>query len=120
VSALPRVVFAAAVAVTVLATLGGIAGCARFDAALGQQQAVVSFKSGATLADRLTVRSTCGKLPEVTIPSLPDLKKYPYALEELTFGVTGASDAQVVNLEKCVGKFPAVQGFSLQDESDDS
>jgi hypothetical protein len=106
--------------VTALAAVGGIAGCSKFDAALGQQQAIVSFRTDATLADRLAVRATCGKLPMVTRQSLPDLKKYPYALQELTFDVTGASDAQVANLEKCLGKFPVVTGFSLQDASDDS
>jgi hypothetical protein len=113
---LPRVVFVAAT----LMALGAVAGCSNFDAALGQQQAIVSFKSGATIAQRIAVRTTCGKLPEVTVPSLPDLKKYPYALEELTFGVNKASDSQVANLEKCLNRFPAVEGITLQDSSDDS
>jgi hypothetical protein len=113
---LPRVVFAAAA----LLVAGGIAGCSQFDSALGQRQAIVSFKTGATLAQRLAVRTACGKLPAVTMSSLPDLKKYPYALEELTFGVSKASDTQVANLETCLDKFPAVQGVTLQDSSDDS
>jgi hypothetical protein len=100
--------------------VGGVAGCAKFDAALGQQQAIVSFKSGATISQRIAVRATCGKLPEVTVSSLPDLKKYPYALEEVTFGVNKASDSQVANLEKCLNRFPVVQGITLQDSSDDS
>jgi hypothetical protein len=113
---LPRVVFAAAT----LVAIGAIAGCAKFDAALGQQQAIVSFKSDATIAQRIAVRTTCGKLPAVTVPSLPDLKKYPYALQELTFGVNKASDSQVANLEKCLNRFPSVEGITLQDSSDDS
>jgi len=114
---LPRVVLAAAVVAPLLGVLGG---CARFDAALGQQQAIVSFQSGATTAQRLAVRSTCGKLPAVTKQAVPNLKKYPYALEELTFGINKASDAQVASLQKCLNKFPAtVAGVTLQDSSDD-
>jgi len=113
---LPRVVFAAAA----LLAVGATAGCSRFDAALGQQQAIVSFKSGATINQRLAVRTACGKLPQVKAPSLPDLKKYPYALEELTFTVSSASDSQVANLEKCLNNFPAVTGVTMQDSSDDS
>jgi hypothetical protein len=56
----------------------------------------------------------------VTKQSLPDLKKYPYALQELTFGINNASDSQVANLEKCLNKFPSVEGVTLQDSSDDS
>jgi hypothetical protein len=77
---LPRVVFA----VAAIAVAGGVCGCSKFDAALGQQQAIISFQTNATIAQRLAVRSTCGKLPAVTNQSLPDLKKYPYALQELT------------------------------------
>jgi hypothetical protein len=113
---LPRVVLAA----VALAAVGGTAGCSAFDKALGQQQAIVSFTTGATIAQRLAVRTTCGKLPEVSNLSLPDLKKYPYALQELTFNVSKASDSQVANLEKCLNRFPVVEGVSFQDSSDDS
>ena len=113
---LPRVVFAAAA----LLAVGGVAGCSQFDKALGQQQAIVSFKSSATIAQRLAVRTTCGKLPAVTKQPLPDLKKYPYALQELTFDVSKASDTQVTNLDKCLNRFPVVEGMVIQDSSDDS
>jgi hypothetical protein len=113
---LPRVVFTAAV----VAAIGGITGCAKFNAALGQQQAVVSFRDNATIAQRLEVRSTCGKLPAVTVQSLPDLKKYPYALEVLTFGISNASDSEIANLTKCVNNFQFDEGITIQDSSDDS
>jgi len=41
----------------VAATMTAVAGCAQFDAALGQQQAVVSFRDGTSLAQRLAVRA---------------------------------------------------------------
>jgi hypothetical protein len=104
--------------VTGLLLFAAVAGCARFDAALGKQQAIVSFRSGTSDTEKLTVRSACGSLPEVTPQKIPDLKTYPYALNQLTFSVTNASDAQVVTLEKCLQKFPAVLGVTLQDSSD--
>jgi hypothetical protein len=101
-----------------VAGLGGLAGCSRFDAALGQRQAIVSFRDGTTTAERLQIRSACARTPGVTVPGLPDLKKYPYALQQLTYSVSKASDAQVASLEKCLEQYPAVAGVSLQDSSD--
>jgi hypothetical protein len=95
-----------------------LAGCSRFDAALGQRQAIVSFKSGASTAERVAIRAACAKTPNVSAQRLPDLKKYPYALEQLTYTISKASDAQVAQLEKCLQQFPAVSGVELQDSSD--
>jgi hypothetical protein len=109
-------VVGAAVALTALAAVGG---CSRFDAALGQQQAIVSFRDGTSNTERLAVRSACAKVPEVTTQPVPDLKTYPYALEQLTYGVNQASDADIAMLEKCLSKFTSVEGVTLQDSSDD-
>ena len=98
--------------------VGVLAGCSRFDAALGQQQAIVSFKDGTTNAERIVIRAACAKTPNVSAQRLPDLKKYPYALQQLTYTISKASDAQVALLEKCLQEFPAVTGVSLQDSSD--
>lgn len=95
-----------------------LAGCSRFDAALGQRQAIVSFKSGASTAERVAIRAACAKTPNVSAQRLPDLKKYPYALEQLTYTISKASDAQVAQLQKCLQQFPAVSGVELQDSSD--
>jgi hypothetical protein len=112
---LPRVVGAAA-ALTALAAVGG---CSRFDAALGQQQAIVSFKSGTSNAERLVIRSACAKVPAVTTQPVPDLKKYPYALSQLTYGVSQASDADIAKLTTCLSQFSSVEGVTLQDASDE-
>ena len=96
-----------------------LAGCSRFDAALGQQQAIVSFREGTTVPERVAFRSACANAPSAVPVALPDLKKYPYALEQLTYTITKASDAQIATLEKCLEKFPAVAGVTLQDSSDD-
>ncbi len=98
--------------------IGVLAGCSRFNAALGQQQAVVSFKDGTTNAERVAIRAACAKTPNISAQRLPDLKKYPYALQQLTYTISNASDAQVAQLEKCLQRFPAVTGVELQNSGD--
>jgi hypothetical protein len=117
---LPRVVrpVAPLAGLCLLAGLG-LTGCAKFDAALGQQQVIVSFRDGTTTAERVSIRAACGNLPGTSPQAMPDLKKYPYALEQLTYTITKATDAQVVALEKCLQKFPAVTGVTQQDASDE-
>ena len=106
-------------AVMALAATAALAGCARFDAALGQRQAVVSFRTGTPVSQRLAVRSTCAKVPAVTAQPLPSDLNSPYALQQLTFQINKASDADVAQLETCLAKFPAVVGVVLQDSSDE-
>ena len=106
-------------AVMALVAVAALAGCARFDAALGQRQAVVSFRDGTPVPQRLTVRSTCGKVPAVIPQPLPSDLSSPYALQQLTFQINHASDAEVAQLETCLAKFPSVAGVTLQDSSDE-
>jgi hypothetical protein len=102
------------------AALTALAGCARFDAALGQQQAIVSFRDNTPVSQKLVVRAACAKVPAVVAQPLPsDLHSQPYALQQLTYQVNKASDADVARLEECLAKFPAVAGVTLQDSSDD-
>ncbi len=104
------------VALAVAATL---AGCSQFDAALGQRQAIVSFRADTPLSQRLAVRSACGKVPAVTAQPLPSDLSSPYALHQLTFQVTHATDAEIAQLEKCLARFPSVAGITLQDSGDE-
>jgi hypothetical protein len=109
-----RLVAAGAVA----AAMTALAGCSQFDAALGQRQAVVTFTAGATLTQRLAVRSACAKTPNVTPQPLPSNMNTPYALEQVIYQINQASDADVAILEKCLAKFPSVAGVTLQDSAD--
>ena len=102
-----------------LAVAVALAGCAQFDAALGQRQAIVSFRAGTPLSQRLAVRSACGKVPAVTAQPLPSDLSSPYALHQLTFQVTHATDAEIAQLEQCLARFPSVAGMTLQDSSDE-
>jgi hypothetical protein len=103
----------------ILAAAAALAGCAQFDKALGQREAVVAFRPGTPVSQRLNVRSTCAKIPAVTAPPLPSDLSSPYALQELIFRIDHASDTDVARLETCLGKFPGVAGVTLQDASDE-
>ncbi len=106
-------------AVLALVATAALAGCSRFDAALGQRQAVVSFRAGTPVPQRLAVRSACAKIPSVTPQPLPSDLSSPYALQQLIFQINQASDADVARLETCLAKFPSVAGVTLQDSSDE-
>ena len=98
--------------------LAALAGCSQFDAALGQRQAVVSFRPGTPLSQRLAVRSACAKVPAVKAQPLPSDLNSPYALQQVTFRIDHATDADVARLETCLAKFPAVVGITLRDSTD--
>jgi hypothetical protein len=102
----------------VAAAVTALAGCSQFDAALGQRQAVVTFQDGASLAQRLAVRSAC-KTPTVVPQPLPSNVNSPYALQQVIYQINKASNADVAVLEKCLSKFPSVVGVTLQDSSDE-
>ncbi|HEX2744845.1 MAG TPA: hypothetical protein VHN16_10650 [Streptosporangiaceae bacterium] len=102
-----------------LAALAAAAGCAQFDAALGQRQAIVSFRDNTPVSAKLVVRATCAKVPAVTPQPLPSDLNSHYAMQQLTYQVNQASDADVAKLEKCLAKFPVVAGVTLQDSSDE-
>jgi hypothetical protein len=104
---------------TAVAAMTALAGCAQFDAALGQRQAIVTFQDGASLAQRLLVRAACAKTPNVTAQPLPANLNSPFALEQVVYQINHASDADVAMLEQCLAKFPSVAGVTLQDSSDE-
>src|ERR1700731_2666325 len=101
-----------------LTAVAALAGCAQFNAARGQRQAVVSFRAGTPVSQRLAVRSACAKVPAVIAQPLPSDLNSPYALHQLTFQVSHATDADVARLEQCLAQFPSVAGVVLQDLSD--
>ena len=104
---------------TVVAAMTALAGCSRFDAALGQRQAVVTFNPGTTVAQRMAVRAACAKTPNVTPQPLPSNTNSPYSLEQVIYQINKASDADVALLEKCLTKFSSVAGVTLQDSADE-
>ena len=109
---------AAGTAVTAVVAVAALAGCSQFDAALGQRQAIVSFRAGTPVSQRLAVRSACAKVPAVKAQPLPSDLNSPYALQQVTYRVDHATDADIARLETCLDKFPAVVGVTLQDSTD--
>ena len=104
---------------TAVAAVIALVGCSQFDAALGQRQAVVTFRSGTPVAQRLAVRAACAKPPSVTAAPLPSNMNSPYALEQVIYQINKAGDADVALLEECLSKFPSVVGVTLQDSGDE-
>jgi hypothetical protein len=103
---------------TAVAAVIALAGCSQFDAALGQRQAVVTFRSDTPVVQRLAVRAACAKPPSVIAAPLPSNMKSPYALEQVIYQINKASNADVALLEECLSKFPSVSGVTLQDSGD--
>ena len=109
---------AAVAAVVAVVTVAALTGCSQFDAALGQRQAVVSFRPGTPLSQRLAVRSACAKVPAVKAQPLPSDLNSPYALQQVIYRVDHATNADIARLETCLDKFPSVAGITLQDSTD--
>jgi hypothetical protein len=97
----------------------GVTGCAQFDKALGQQQALVTFANGTSIATRLQVRAACAKVPDVSPIPIPKGVPLSEALDQVEYSVTGATNADLARLQECLSKYPSVQGLDVQDASDD-
>ena len=102
----------AAVAAAVL-----LAGCARMDAALGQQWVVVQLASNTKLATAKHVTVTCsrasGLRAEPVRPTSPGK-----IVGSVRFISTKATDADMAKLQQCLQKFPAVQGLTMTEPGD--
>jgi hypothetical protein len=97
-----------------------VTGCAQFDKALGQRQALVSFKDGTPVAVRLHVRAACAKPPNVRAAPIPSGVPLASAVNQIVYQVTKASNADLARLQECLTRFPSVQGMDLQDSTDNS
>jgi hypothetical protein len=116
---LPRVVTPVLVpAVVLTACVAGATGCASLDKALGQQQAIVTFQDGTSIATRLQVRAACGKLPNVSPAPLPSGIPLRESLDQVVYQVNNASDADEARLQECLAKYPSVLGLNFSDSTD--
>jgi hypothetical protein len=96
----------------------GAAGCAKFDAALGQQWATVSFKSNTTIATMLKVRTACSRIPNVRAEALPRRQNAITMNGAVTYRTDNASDANLAQLQQCLQRFRSVAGIDFQDSGD--
>jgi hypothetical protein len=94
-----------------------LAGCAKFDAALGQQWAVVHFKPDTPVATLLKVRTACSHLPHIRAENLPRVRNSASMIYALRYRTDNASDADLAALQVCLQRFPSVAGIDLQDSS---
>jgi hypothetical protein len=109
---------AAARAATAVALALALAGCAKFDAALGQQWAVVHFKSNTSVATLLKVRSVCSHVPNVHAEQLPKVRTPATMIYALRYQTDNASDANLAALQECLQRFPSVAGIDFEDSGD--
>jgi hypothetical protein len=99
----------------------GVTGCAQFNKALGQQQAMVYFKTTTPVAFKLKVRAACDNLPHVKATPIATGVPLASAVDIVTYNTTGAGVADIARLEECVNKFaPQVQGVNVSDSSDNA
>jgi hypothetical protein len=100
----------------VLALAAG--GCAKFDAALGQQEAVIQFKPNTPDAARLKVRAACSHITGVKPEPLPTDHAASDRLNNVRYQVGSASDAQQARLQQCVSRFRSVVGIEFSSPND--
>lgn len=96
-----------------------LAGCAKFDAALGQQWATVNFKSNTSVATVLKVRAACSHIPNVRAEALPRKQVTSMMMYAVTYRTDNASDANLAQLQQCLQRYPSVAGIDFQDAGDD-
>ena len=101
-----------------LALALGAAGCAKFDAALGQQWATVNFKPDTSVATMLRVRTACSHIPNVRAEALPHRQNAQTMAGGVTYRTDHASDANLAQLQQCLQRYPSVAGISFQDSGD--
>jgi len=100
-----------------VAVAGVVSGCAQMNAALGQQWVVVQFASNTTLGAARHATAACSHVPGLHL--LPVKPTSPGGVVgSARFNATQASDADMARLQRCLQRFPSVQGFTLTDAGD--
>jgi hypothetical protein len=93
----------------------GVSGCAKFDAALGQQWVTVDFQPSASIATMLKVRAACSHIPNVVPEALPKVRTQVTMNSAVTYQTNNASDANLAQLQECLQRFPSVAGMDPED-----
>lgn len=113
--AVRRVLAATGVAALAAGLAGGVAGCSKFDAALGQQWVTVDFQANTSVATMLKVRAACSGIPNVVPEALPHKKNVVTMSGAVTYQTNNATDANVAQLQQCLQRFPSVAGMDPED-----
>ena len=102
-----------------IAALGAglLGGCAQMSSALGQQWVDVQLASSTTMAAAQQVTSGCSHLPGIHAdpvrPTAPG-----GVVDSVRFDTTQASDADMARLQRCLQRFPVVQGLTVGEPGD--
>lgn len=113
--AVRRVLAATGVAALASGLAGGLVGCAKFDAALGQQWVTVDFQPTASIATMIKVRAACSHIPNVVPEALPRKRNVVTMSGAVTYQTNNASDANLAQLQQCLQRFPSVAGMDPED-----
>ena len=116
--AVRRVLAATGVAALAAGLAGGVAGCSKFDAALGQQWVTVDFQPNTSVAAMLKVRAACSGIPNVVPEALPHKKNMVTMSGAVVYQTNNATDANLARLQQCLQKFPSVAGMDPEDSGD--
>lgn len=92
-----------------------LSGCAKFDAALGQQWIQVSFTPSTTVAQLKHIRQACSHIPNIRPYAFPRQHSVISLMNSVRFNTTSATDANIAQLQICLQKFPQVQGLAPGD-----
>jgi ABC-type glycerol-3-phosphate transport system substrate-binding protein len=98
----------------------GVAGCAQFDKALGQSTVEVYFTDNTTSAAMIKIMNACNNVNPNVKEEQQNTARTPPEDIQVIYNTTGASNAQIAQLEECLSKYPQVQGINPEDSSDDS
>lgn len=85
------------------------------DAALGQQWLVVQFNPNTTIATARHVTAACSHVPAAHAVRVTADAANTGMVESARYNVSHASDADLARLQECLGRFPSVQGVTLND-----
>lgn len=115
-----RAIWSAPVAALAAAALAvAVSGCAKFDAALGQQWIAVQFSATTTVTQLQHIRSTCSHVPNITAYPFPKQHTVINMMNSVRYNTDNATDANVAQLEECLQRFPQVQGITPMDSGDE-
>ncbi len=93
-------------------------GCAKLDAALGQQWVVVQLRPGTSLAMARHAALACSHLPNLRLAPVRPPAAGIGVVDSVRYNATGASDADLARLQVCLQRFPAFQGLTLTQPGD--
>lgn len=104
-------------AASAVAVAGLVSGCAQMNATLGQQWVVVQFAANTTVGAARHVTAACSHVRGLRL--MPVQPTSPGGIVgSARFNATAATDADMARLQRCLQRFPSVQGFTLTDAGD--